>query len=669
MTCAHCGLPVRDSRRPGPAYCCLGCSILGGMGDQSAAARQSRSLILRLGLAAFFSANTMVLSLFLYSLEAPGASAPPAALALVRSLLLLFSLPAVALLLPPFVRGLARDLRALRFSMESLVAIGAGTAFGFSVISVARGSSQVYFDTATAVLLLVTAGRLLEASARARGNTALRELMALQPPRARVRRAGAWEETGIDGVGEGECVQVRAGERIPVDGRILSGEASVDESMLTGESLPAWRAAGATVRAGSICLDGVLEIAALGKAGETLLARIIASVEEARQSRSPLERMADRVAAVLVPFTVALAALAVALGWPQGQGRALLSGLSVLVVACPCAMGIAVPMVMALALSLAARDGILVRSAEAMERLAGVDVIALDKTGTLTSGQAGVRRVVTYGNETEEAVLALAAAAAADSTHPVARAIERAARERGVVPPPRRTVQVFPGRGIRAELAGGSQVVLGQFRWVAGTADASGLTACALDGRLVGAFALDDPLLPEAMDALRATRALGPELLLLSGDREEAVASAAAELGISQAHAGLLPEDKAAAIRALQRAGKRVAMAGDGINDAPALAAADVGIAVSGGTDVARETAEVVFLSGGLGKLPRLLALARRARRIGMQNLAWAFGYNAVALSLAVAGLLRPILAALLMLVSSILVISNSLRLGRGRPL
>lgn len=675
MTCAHCGTPVYGRAPAGPAYCCLGCAILGGMGDSATGAptRQARSLLLRLGLAAFFSANTMVLSLFLYSLEAPGAEAPGVALSLIRALLALFSAPAFALLAPPFFQGMKRDLGRGRFSMESLIALSAGAAFLYSCLAVVRGSNHVYFDTATVILLLVTAGRLLEANARVRGTRALRELMELAPPEARVRRGGEWQVRPAESLVPGDTVQVRPGERVPVDGRIAAGGAAVDESMLTGEALPAERLPGEVVRAGSLCLNGVLEIETLAVSRDSLLARIIRSVEAAQQARSPLERLADRTAAAFVPLAAGLALLAVFLWWPGGREQALLAGLSVLVVACPCALGIAVPLVNVLALGAAARHGILIRSAETLERLAASSLLALDKTGTVTRGCISVRRVIAFNGETEETVLAKAAAAAADSTHPVSRAIEELARRSGVPAAGRRKVEVFPGLGAGAELEDGSQVLLGRRRWIEDRSGAfagveefesGSLTWCAQDGRPLGAFVLDDPVSEEAVQAVAATRRMGLRAVLLSGDRKEVVRAAGSLLG-AEAQGELLPEEKAARIRALRQQGEIVAMAGDGINDAAALASADTGIAVSGGTDVAREVAEVVLLEGGLSKLPWLFRLARRARRVARQNLGWTLAYNSIALSLAVSGRLRPILAALLMLGSSILVISNSLRVNR----
>jgi heavy metal translocating P-type ATPase len=359
-----------------------------------------------------------------------------------------------------------------------------------------------------------------------------------------------------------------------------------------------------------------------------------------------------------------------------------LNGLSVLVVACPCALGIAVPMANVVALGQAARRGILIRSSEALERLAGINSIVFDKTGTLTPGRVEVKQIVPAPSQDVRAVLAAAAAAAADSLHPVARAVLGRAEKEGVSPESRRRVEILPGKGVRAETAGGLRILLGQPRWVesqvshvpeewrteiAARLDSSnGVAWCAADGRIVGGLLLEDPVSQEAQAVCDDCRGLGLQLALLSGDRSESVQRAAALLSIPRAEGGLLPEDKTERIREMRSGGGRVAMVGDGINDAPALAASDIGIAVSNGTEVAREVAEVAFLEGGLWKLPQLIRLARRTRRIVWQNLAWTFGYNLIAISLAAGGMLRPIFAASLMLASSILVTANSLRLTRA---
>ncbi len=652
----------------GPAYCCIGCAIAGAaLGPGDAEVQRTRGLLLRIGLAAFFSANVMVLTLFLYSME----QAPPVALALVRGLLLCFSAPVFFILAPPYVAGFLRDLRSRRFSMDSLIAVGAGAAFLVSCASVLTGKGRVYFDTAAMVLLLVTLGRLLEANARVKSRRAVTALLELAPPQARVRRRGEWVMADAGSVAAGERVQVWTGERVPVDGVVVSGAGSLDESMLSGEPLPAARATGATVRAGSVCVDGLIELEASG--GPPLVARIAAAVEEARRVRSPLERLADRVASWFVPVTLSLAA-AVTLWWLRTDpAKAWLSGLSVLVVACPCALGIAVPMANVLALGTAARRGILIRSSEALERLAGARTIAFDKTGTVTQSRIEVKGVLPAAGHDERAVLETAASAAARSVHPVSRAIVEAARNAGITVAEPESAENVPGLGVAAQLSGGQRTLLGQPRWVAAQTGSAppecepdtegGCVWCASEGVVIGAITFRDPVAQEAVEAVAACRRMGFQTALLSGDRKQAVAGAAALLGIGDFAGGLLPEEKAAWIRAR---GAGAVMVGDGINDAPALAAAAVGIAVAGGTDVAREVADVVLLEPDLRRIPGLLGLAARTRRIARQNLAWTFAYNAVALALAAAGLLEPIRAAATMLVSSVLVIGNSLRLGRA---
>jgi heavy metal translocating P-type ATPase len=639
-----------------------------------------RSLILRLGLGAFFASNVMVLSLFLYSLDAPGAQAPPAhVLALIRWLVFLFAAPAFGLLFPPYAATLARDARRLRFSMDSLIALGAGAAFLFSAASVIRRTDQIYFDTACMVLLLVTVGRLLEAHARRRGRRAVRELMELSPATARVRRRDAWVTVAASAVNAGDVVQVLAGERIPVDGTIERGASAIDESMLTGEPVPADRAPGDRVCAGSLVVDGTIELRCTLPVDSSMVARIVSSVEHALENRSHIERLADRAAALFVPATVALACLVVIAWWGRGAEHAWMAGLSVLVVACPCALGIAVPLVNTMAIGAAARNGILVRSAEALERLAHIDTVAFDKTGTLTEGKLRVAGILPVAPFDERALLQLAAAAAEDSLHPVSRAIARHAREAGVTIPSRDKVTVLAGRGVEVTLAGGGRVTLGQPAWVergveripeewrvqleAAVAASNGVVYCASNGKLMGALLLEDSIAHDAREAVTACTSLGLRTILLSGDRPAAVAHVAALLGIDDYEGGLTPEDKAARIQAMQQSGHAVAMAGDGINDATALAAAQVGIAVAGGTDVAREVAEVVFLDAGLHRLAWLLHLARRARRVAIRNLVWTAGYNAIALLAASAGWLTPVLAAALMLVSSLFVIGSSLRL------
>ncbi len=674
--CSHCGIPfrVRSERVAGPAFCCAGCAVaatlLAGTPGEPGHARKG---LVRLGLAAFFAADIMVLTLFLYSVGPSDRSTPIAAVALVRALLLCFSIPVFVLLAPPFLNGMMRDLRRARLSMDSLISLGSGAAFGFSCASVVRGSGEVYFDTAAMVLLFVTAGRLIEAHARVRGRDGLRLLLEAQVAKARVLRNGAWTAVDSREVQPGETIRVLAGERIPVDGVIREGSASVNASPVTGEAVPSGKMPGDPVFAGSVCLDGMLEVSCTAASGDSLLARIVAAVEQARMAPARSERLADRMAAVLTPATLALAAAALAVHWHAGVEHAVLTGLSVLVVACPCALGIAVPLVYVMALSGAARRGVLIRSAEAWEQLAGIDTIAFDKTGTLTTGAIGVTRVVPLDGSTTEQVIAAAAAAAQCSTHPVARAASRLAAG---APEPVSSAEELPGRGVRVRTRGGRTILLGQPRWVAAetgepepaVAGEGGVALCAAQGRIAGALVLGDAPAPGVLQAVAECRALGLHMAVLSGDRETAVREIAAGFGIAEARGGLFPEEKARRIREMQRAGRRIAMLGDGINDAPAMAAADVGVAVSNGVDVAREVAQVALVSGGAARIPELLRAARSTRRAARANFVCTILYNSAALSMAAAGWLRPLWAAALMLLSSILVVFHSMRAASHLP-
>ncbi len=685
-SCSHCGLPFRAPSARSGGFCCSGCAIAATLlAGASGSPAHSRKGLVRFGLAAFFGADVMALSLFLYS----GEPAPPVVFAAARLLLLCLSAPIFLLLAPPYLAGMRRDLRRARLSMDTLISVGAGAAFAYSCASVIRGSGEVYFDTAAMVLLLVAAGRLVEAYARVRGRRGLRDLLRALAPKARIARGGSWIEAGSREVTLGELVRVLPGERIPVDGRVAAGSASVDASPITGEAAPASKGPGDEVLAGSLCLDGMLDVTCAALHRESLLARIAAAVEQAQAAPSQSERIADRMAAVLTPATLALAAVAVAIHWREGFAHAALTGLSVLVVACPCALGIAIPLVYVLALTAAARRGILIRSAEALERLAAVDSVVFDKTGTLTSGEIAVARVMPCDGWTEDQVIAAAAAAAAYSAHPVARAIRGADRlVRGGPPgsplaandgfsgsradPGGRPTEVseFPGRGLRVNTGDSRTILLGQPRWVAAETGApktpvagEGSVSCAVDGKIIGALVLRDRPAPGIADAIAECRSLGLHISVLSGDGEEAVRELADGIGVAEARGGLLPEEKARRVREMRDSGRRVVVVADGLNDAPALASADVGVAVAHGAEVAREAAEVALLAGGAVRVPELVRAARATRRAARFNVPGALVYNAAALSLAVAGMLRPLWAATLMLLSSIFVVIRAIRI------
>jgi Cu+-exporting ATPase len=597
-----------------------------------------------------------------------------------------------------FHRGLLHDLRYRSASMATLVSLGTNAAYFFSVavtfwphVFMAVGA-MTYYEASAVVITLVVLGRWLEARARGRTSEAIRRLMSLAPRTARVVRDGAEQDVPAEAVQVGDLVRIRPGERIPVDGVVVEGASTVDESMLTGESLPVEKRPLSPVAAGTINGTGTFLFRATRVGAETTLARIIRLVEEAQGSRAPIQRLADRVAAVFVPIVLAIGALTFA-GWlvfgPEPRLlMALTAAVAVLVIACPCAMGLATPTAIMVGTGRGAEHGVLIRSAGALERLHQVDTVVLDKTGTLTRGRPEVTDVIGAGADADE-VLSLAAAAEQASEHPLGEAIVRRAKERGLALPPVVEFTAVPGRGIDA-LAPDGRILLGNrllmdergvevdaLRERAGALAAEGRTIVyvAFAGRLLGLVAVADPLKPEAPAVVSRLRGLGLEVVMLTGDQRGTAEAVARRAGIEAVMAEVLPEAKAAAIRGLREAGRRVAMVGDGLNDAPALAQADVGIAMGSGTDVAMEAADVTLMRGDLRGLLAAIELSRRTIRVVKQNLVWAFGYNVVLIPVAagllypVTGvLLSPVLAGAAMAFSSVSVVTNSLRLRRWRP-
>jgi len=591
-----------------------------------------------------------------------------------------------------FHRGFLHDLRYRSASMSTLVSLGTNAAYFFSLAFMALGAMP-YYETAAVVITLVALGRWLEARARGRTSEAIRRLVALAPRTARVLRDGVEVDVPTAEVVVGDLVRIRPGERVPVDGELVEGASAVDEAMLTGESLPVEKAPGAPVFGGSVNRTGSFVFRATRVGAETTLARIVRLVEEAQGSRAPIQRLADRVAAVFVPVVLLIAAATFVGWWAFGPSPsvvyALTNAVAVLVIACPCAMGLATPTAIMVATGRGAELGVLVKSAEALETLAGVDMIVLDKTGTLTIGRPTVTDVIPAPGVAGDDLLAFAAAAEQGSEHPIGEAIVARAKERGLPMPAVAEFSTVPGQGIDA-LAPEGRLLLGsralmEARGVDVTALAPRAEALAQAGKTVvylavafrplGLVAVADALKPEAPAVVAALRARGIEVAMLTGDNRRTAAAIAREAGIDRVLAEILPEDKAREIARLRESGRRVAMVGDGINDAPALARADVGIAMGSGTDVAIEAADVTLMRGDLGGVVAAVDLARRTIRIVKENLVWAFGYNVVLIPVA-AGLLyplwgvllSPILAGAAMAFSSVSVVTNSLRLKRWRP-
>ena len=600
-----------------------------------------------------------------------------------------------------FHRGFLHDLRYRSASMSTLVSLGTSAAYFFSLavtvwpqafMGLGHAGGMTYFDVSAVVITLVVLGHWLEARARGRTSDAIRRLMSLTPRLARVVRDGVDVDVPTEAVQVGDLVRIRPGERIPVDGVVVDGTSTVDESMLTGESLPVDKGSGASVAAGTVNRTGSFVFRASRVGSETTLARITQLVAESQASRAPIQRLADRVAAVFVPIILVVGALTF-LAWlvlgPEPRAlMALTAAVTVLVIACPCAMGLATPTAIMVGTGTGAQHGVLIKSAAALELLHRVRTMAFDKTGTLTVGRPEVTDVVAIDMSDDDA-LAMAAAAEQASEHPLAEAIVRRAKDRGLALPPIETFETIPGHGVDA-LATDGRILLGNRMLMdargidiggaiarSDTLSAEGKTVMylAFAGRLAALIAAADVLKPEAAATVRSLRGLGIDVVMLTGDDRRTAEAIARQAGIERVRAEVLPEDKARAVAELRAEGRLVAMVGDGINDAPALAQADVGIAMGSGTDVAIEAADVTLMRGDLRGVVAAVELSRQTIRIIKQNLVWAFGYNIVLVPVA-AGvlypvwgvLLSPILAGAAMAFSSVSVVTNSLRLKRWRP-
>ena len=598
-----------------------------------------------------------------------------------------------------FHAGFLRDLRHRTASMSTLVSIGTNAAYFFSLAVTLwphvfmPAGGMTYYETGAVVITLVVLGRWLEARARGRTSEAIRRLVSLAPRTARVVREGRELDVPTTEVGVGDLVRIRPGERIPVDGVVLEGASTIDESMLTGESLPVEKTAESRVVAGSVNQTGALLFRATHVGSETTLARIVRLVEDAQASRAPIQRLADRVAAVFVPIVLVVAG-ATCLAWlafgPEPRlPMALTTAVAVLVIACPCAMGLATPTAIMVGTGKGAEHGVLIKSATALEVLHRVDTIVFDKTGTLTVGRPEVTDIVTVPGVGEDDALAVAAGAEQASEHPLGEAIVRLAKERGLALPPVGEFTAVPGQGIDA-MAPDGRILLGNEtmmnergidvsrladRAIALQAQGKTVVVLAFAGRLLALIAVADVLKPDAAATIRRLREMGLAVAMLSGDNRRTAEAIAREAGIERVLAEVLPADKAGEIKRLQEGGHRVAMVGDGINDAPALTQADVGIVMGSGTDVAIEAADVTLMRSDVAGVVVALELSRRTIQIVKQNLGWAFGYNILLIPVAagvlypLAGvLLSPILAGAAMAFSSVSVVTNSLRLQRWRP-
>ncbi len=602
---------------------------------------------------------------------------------------------------PFFVRGW-RSVVTGNLNMFTLIAMGVGVAYLYSVVATlvpqifpdafrdGHGAVAVYFESAAVITVLVLLGQVLELRARASTSGAIRALIGLAPKTARRITSAGDEDVPVTDIAVGDLLRVRPGETIPTDGLVTEGRSSVDESMVTGESMPVTKETGAKVVGGTLNQSGALVVRAEQVGRDTMLARIVDMVSRAQRSRAPIQRLADRVAGWFVPLVIAIALAAFAawalFGPPPRLGFGLIAAVTVLIIACPCALGLATPMSIMVGVGRGARAGILVRDAEALERMEAVDTVVFDKTGTLTEGKPKVVAVIAAEGFAEADLIRFAAAVEQSSEHPLAQAILQSAKDRGMAPPHATEFSAINGKGVSAKVDG-RDVSLGNALFLADLGVSGGALADAadaqrqrgatavyivVDGRAAGAIAIADPVKVSARAALKALRADRVRIVMLTGDNVTTAKAIASDLDIDEVEADVLPERKGEVIARLRKEGRVVAMVGDGINDAPALAAADVGIAMGTGTDVAMKSAGVTLLRGDLGGVVGARRLSHAVMRNIRQNLGFAFVYNAAGVPIA-AGVLYPVLGVLLspmmgalaMALSSVSVIGNALRLSR----
>ncbi|MCA9247667.1 MAG: heavy metal translocating P-type ATPase [Planctomycetales bacterium] len=692
--CALCGLPVlptlawsRENSAGDLEYCCSGCRTVASIDEADSLSDSAASSVWRMGVAIFFAMNVMVFTLALWSRDVYSADAYTTELAdvlhgLFRWAALLFSLPVLFLLGEPIAVGVWQALRRRSLTTDFLILLGVSAAFAYSTVSVLRGEGQIYFEVAVMVLVFVSLGRYLEARGKLRASQSLDELSALLPATARRRDAqGGFTEVAAAEIRTDDVIRVLPGERLPVDGILCQGSALIDEQIVTGESTASEKTLGDPVYSGTLNIDGDLQITVTAANGQETLSRILALVREARLARPAYQRLADRIVYWFLP-TVCLIAIVSAYwqGAQHGADRGILTALAVVLIACPCALGLATPMALWTSLGRAAEGGVLFRSGLVVEQLASIRGACFDKTGTLTTGAARAAEFLPAAAESPEHLLPIAGDIAAGSSHGASQAVLAYVENHVAAwrPTDRWTVESLPGRGVLADDPGWGRVALGSRRLMTelGCAIPADLAdrleraaaACqqvflAVGDRVAGVFLLHEHLRDEAVGALQTCRQLGLRLALLTGDDSNRARAIGQACGI-ESHGQLLPEEKAAHIQELARRGT-MAMIGDGLNDAPAIATTQVGVALGCGADVTRDAAGVCLLSNDLRRFPWAVRLARHTLRVVKQNLFWAFAYNSAGILLAATGRLNPIWAALAMAISSLLVVTNSLRLGR----
>jgi len=603
-------------------------------------------------------------------------------------ILLILATPVMFISGRRFFKGFVGTAKHLTADMNTLVAVGTGSAYVYSAVAVlfpqwiglTGGTPHIYFDTSATIISLILLGRVLEARAKNKASDAIKKLMGLQPKTARIIRNGTEIDIHIDTVVVDDLVIVRPGEKIPVDGEIIKGFAAIDESMVTGESLPVEKRPGDKVIGGTINKTGSIEFRAMAVGRHTVLAHIVRLVEQAQGSKAPIQSLADKIASVFVPVVIGIAIVTFFV-WllfvNVSFTHAMMNFIAVLIIACPCALGLATPTAIMVGTGVGATRGVLIKNAESLERVHKIKAIILDKTGTITEGKPSVTDVVTLNGFDERALLCYAASVERRSEHPLGQAIVSAAQKKSISLEETESFQSFAGLGVAGVVEGVAVTsgnlplmnqfgvtVVGQEKLIAKFAS-EGKTPVfvVLDGKLAGIIAIADTIKETSREAVRQLHAMRIQVIMVTGDNEQTAQVIASQAGVDRVIAGVMPDEKAQHVKAIQAGGGFVAMAGDGINDAPALAQADVSIAMGTGTDIAMETADITLMKGELTSIVDAIRLSARTLRTIRQNLFWAFVYNIIGIPLAALGMLSPMIAAAAMAFSSVSVVTNSLRL------